>query len=154
MPVGAAIGIVRGIASGWRDPEGTSSATAFIDPAGYLADTLERGDAALSHLGGGGRLPAGAARDFRWGTRRRPSSARGRGWTCPPPCGSTRSSGASRAREHMADVSAGASDLVGRDAEKADLHAAYHHQAVNGNGGRGVVTPRAIVGELGIGKTR
>src|SRR5262249_12360907 len=54
--------------------------------------------------------------------------------------------------ERLAEVSSAPNDLVGRDAEKADLHAAFH-QAVSGYGGGGIVTPRAIVGELGIGKT-
>ncbi|MGH7328524.1 MAG: ATP-binding protein, partial [Polyangiaceae bacterium] len=44
------------------------------------------------------------------------------------------------------------SDLVGRDTEKADLHSAYH-QAVVGGGAGGAVTCRAVVGEMGIGKT-
>jgi tetratricopeptide (TPR) repeat protein len=52
--------------------------------------------------------------------------------------------------ERLADVQA-ASDLVGRDSEKAELHAAYH-QAVRG-GGTGELTCRAVIGEMGIGKT-
>src|SRR5262245_56605864 len=40
-------------------------------------------------------------------------------------------------------------DLVGREAEKADLHAAYH-KAVTGPG---EIVSRVIIGEMGIGKT-
>ena len=93
-------------------------------------------------------------REFRWGdaptlklerpqgARRAPDDAHLRARAEPV------ARGAARATSRAA-----ASDLVGRDAEKADLHAAYH-EAVNGNGGGGrLVTPRAIVGELGIGKT-
>ncbi len=54
--------------------------------------------------------------------------------------------------ERLADVANAPSDLVGRDAEKADLHAAFH-RAVSGSGGNGEVTCRAVVGEMGIGKT-
>ena len=54
--------------------------------------------------------------------------------------------------ERMAEVQAGSSDLVGRDAEKADLHAAFH-EAVSGGGGTGQLACRAVVGEMGIGKT-
>ena len=92
-------------------------------------------------------------REFRWGdaptlaAQGAPRARRAR-----RRCGSTRSSGACRARSGSPTSPAAASDLVGRDAEKADLHAAYH-EAVSGNGGGGVVTTRAIVGELGIGKT-
>lgn len=54
--------------------------------------------------------------------------------------------------ERLADVQGASSDLVGRDAEKADLHAAYH-EAVSGGGGTGQLVCRAVVGEMGIGKT-
>src|SRR6185436_13308104 len=58
----------------------------------------------------------------------------------------------SLSREEKAAEQANAqNDLIGRDAEKAELHGAYH-AAVNGPGG-GAVSCRAVVGELGIGKT-
>ena len=41
---------------------------------------------------------------------------------------------------------AGQADLVGRDAEKADLGAAFH-QAVNGPSGSGSVVFRAVTAE-------
>jgi eukaryotic-like serine/threonine-protein kinase len=45
-------------------------------------------------------------------------------------------------------------DLVGRDAELADLHAAYHQSVTQlASGGSGQTIARAVVGELGIGKT-
>jgi tetratricopeptide (TPR) repeat protein len=44
--------------------------------------------------------------------------------------------------------------LIGRDAELADLQAAYHHAVTQGpSGGRGRVTTRVVYGEMGIGKT-
>src|SRR4029077_17631318 len=54
--------------------------------------------------------------------------------------------------ERLAEAQAGSGDLVGREAEKAELHAAYS-QAVSGDGGTGQLVSRAIVGEMGIGKT-
>ena len=44
--------------------------------------------------------------------------------------------------------------LIGRDAELADMHAAYHNAVTPGpSGGLGCVTARVIYGEMGIGKT-
>src|SRR5262249_24813320 len=57
----------------------------------------------------------------------------------------------SREEKVLQDTNA-PSDLVGRDAEKGELSAAFH-EAVNAGGGGGAVTCRAVVGELGIGKT-
>src|SRR5687767_13986158 len=57
----------------------------------------------------------------------------------------------SLSREEKAhEQSSAQNDLIGRDAEKAELHAAYH-MAVSGLGGvnaGGIVTTRAVVGEL------
>ncbi|HEY8074620.1 MAG TPA: serine/threonine-protein kinase, partial [Labilithrix sp.] len=66
MPVGAAIGIVRGIASGWRDPEGNLVRYRLHDPAGYLADTLSESTPLFRTWVAGGvyRL---VRREFRWG---------------------------------------------------------------------------------------
>ena len=54
--------------------------------------------------------------------------------------------------ERLAEAQAGSSDLVGRDAEKADLRAGFN-EAVTRAGGTGKLVCRAIVGEMGIGKT-
>jgi tetratricopeptide (TPR) repeat protein len=54
--------------------------------------------------------------------------------------------------EKIAQATNAPSDLVGRDAEKGELAAAFH-EAVNAGGGGGAITCRAVVGELGIGKT-
>jgi len=150
-PVGAAIGIVRGIASGWRDPEGNLVRYRLHDPAGYLADVLA--EATPLHrtwvAGGVYRL---VRREFRWGDAPTLALKSRPGLDVPPTMRIYALERSLSREEKLADVSGAASDLVGRDTEKADLHAAYH-EAVNGSGGSGVVTPRAIVGELGIGKT-
>jgi tetratricopeptide (TPR) repeat protein len=152
MPIGAAIGIVRGIASGVRDPEGNLVRYRLHDPAGYLADVLS--EATPLHrtwvAGGVYRL---VRRDFRWGDAPTLQLKPKADLENLPPTMRIYALERSLTREEkLAEVSAALNDLVGRDAEKADLHAAYH-EAVSGNGGGGVVTSRAVVGELGIGKT-
>jgi tetratricopeptide (TPR) repeat protein len=151
MPVGAAIGIVRGIASGWRDPEGNLVRYKLHDPAGLLADTLSEATPLFRTWVAGGvyRL---VRREFRWGDAPTLQLRARAGPDVPPTMRIYALERSLSREERQAEVSAGASDLVGRDTEKAELHAAYH-EAVNANGGSGTVIPRAIVGELGIGKT-
>ena len=151
MPIGAAIGIVRGIASGWRDPEGNLVRYKLHDPAGMLADTLSEATPLFRTWVAGGvyRL---VRREFRWGDAPTLQLKARSGMDVPPTMRIYALERSLSREERLAEVSAAASDLVGRDPEKADLHAAYH-EAVSGHGGGGVVTPRAIVGELGIGKT-
>jgi serine/threonine protein kinase/tetratricopeptide (TPR) repeat protein len=152
MPVAAAIGIVRGIASGTRDAEGNLVRYRLHDPAGHLSATLS--DATPLHrtwvAGGVYRL---VRREFRWGDAPTLQIKPNAQIENLPPTMRIYALERSLSREEkLAEVSAAPSDLVGRDAEKADLHAAFH-QAASGHGGSGVVTARAIVGELGIGKT-
>jgi serine/threonine protein kinase/tetratricopeptide (TPR) repeat protein len=151
-PVGASLSIVRGIASGTRDPEGNLVRYVLHDPVTYLADVLARATPVKTTWVAGGvyRL---VRRDFRWGDA--PTldlDVR----TAPvqnlPPTMRIYALERSLSREEKAAEQANAqNDLIGRDAEKAELHAAYH-AAVNANGS-GAVTCRAVVGELGIGKT-
>ncbi len=151
MPIGAAIGIVRGIASGWRDPEGNLVRYRLHDPAGYLADTISDATPLFRTWVAGGvyRL---VRREFRWGDAPTLQLKARPGLDVPPTMRIYALERSLSREERVAEVSAAASDLVGRDPEKADLQAAYH-EAVSGHGGSGVVTTRAIVGELGIGKT-
>ncbi len=143
---------MRGIASGTRDTHGNLIRYKLHDPAPYLADAL--GDATPLYrtwvAGGVYRI---VRRDFRWG------DAPALGLPNPdkladvPPTMRIYALERSLSREErMAASATGGNELVGRDAEKADLHAAYH-QAVSAAGGGGQVVHRAIVGELGIGKT-
>src|SRR5258708_25328103 len=56
--------------------------------------------------------------------------------------------------EKLQLVSHAPRDLVGRDAELGDLHAAYHRSVTPSRGhGIGEVTARVVVGEMGIGKS-
>ncbi len=151
MPIGAAIGIVRGIASGWRDPAGNLVRYRLHDPAGYLADTISEATPLFRTWVAGGvyRL---VRREFRWGDAPTLQLKARSGLDVPPAMRVYALERSLSRDERLAEVSAAASDLVGRDPEKAELQAAYH-EAVSGHGGSGVVTTRAIVGELGIGKT-
>lgn len=149
VSVEASLSIVRGIASGHRDADGNLVEHDLHEPAHVLADALGRVTPIRRSWVAGGvyRL---LRRDFRWGDapeldlrnylQRLPQ--------LPP---NMRVYALERAltreeREHQAS-----GDLAGREAEKGELHAAFH-AAVSATGG-GRMTCRAVVGELGIGKT-
>jgi serine/threonine protein kinase/tetratricopeptide (TPR) repeat protein len=151
LELGASMGIVRGIAAGSRDREGHLVRFKLHDPATFLADTVAEATPLNRTwvLGGVYRI---VRREFGWGDA--PTLE-----VKPPP--GTELPGAMRiyalerslSREEKSLRAASApSDLVGREIEKAELHAAFH-RAVSGGGGGGEVTFRAVVGELGIGKT-
>jgi len=153
-PVGVSLSIVRGIASGTRDPEGNLVRYVLHDPVTYLADVLARATPVGTTSVAGG-VYRQVRRDFRW--RDAPTLDLHQPEMAPiqnlPPTMRIYTLERSLSREERAHEQASAqNDLVGRDAEKAELHAAYH-AAVNGGNGRGIVTTRAVVGELGIGKT-
>jgi tetratricopeptide (TPR) repeat protein len=150
-PLQPSIGIVRGIASGTRDPQGHLERYVLHDPATYMADVLGRATPAGRTWVAGGvyRL---VRRDFRWGDA--PSLQLDPKAAADVPA-TMRLYALERSlsrEERLADLQTGTSDLVGRDAEKADLHAAYHG-AVSGGGGVGQLVSRAVLGEMGIGKT-
>jgi serine/threonine protein kinase/tetratricopeptide (TPR) repeat protein len=149
-PVAGAIGIVRGIASGTRDPQGHLVRYVLHDPATYLADVLGR-SAPTGRTWVAGGVYRLVRRDFRWGDA--PSLQLDvNGAVDVPPTMRIYALERSLSREErLADIQGASSDLVGRDAEKADLQAAFH-LAVSG-GGTGQVVCRAVVGEMGIGKT-
>ncbi len=144
--VAATIGIARGIASGIRDAQGHLVHYALHDPAAYLADLLGR-TAPFGRTWVAGGVYRLVRRDFRWGDvptlklERIPN-------VDAPQTMRVYALERSLSREERLDVQGSATDLVGRDAEKGDLHAAFH-QAVSG----GQLVCRAVVGEMGIGKT-
>lgn len=150
--VAASIGIVRGIATGIRDLHGHLVQYTLHDSTAYLAAVLERATPMGRTWVAGGvyRL---VRRDFRWGDaptlRLEPSP------NLEVP-GTMRVYALERSlsrEERLAEAQAGASDLVGRDAEKADLHAAFHESVSGGGWGAGQLVCRAVIGEMGIGKT-
>lgn len=155
--VGASISIVRGIASGSRDPEGNLVRYVLHEPVSYLADVLARATPIGTTWVAGG-VYRQVRRDFRWDDA--PTLDLLRSEVAPvqnlPPTMRIYALLRSLSREEKANEQASAqNDLIGRDAEKAELHAAFH-AAVHGDGAQsrsGVVTARAVIGELGIGKT-
>jgi serine/threonine protein kinase/tetratricopeptide (TPR) repeat protein len=158
-PIGASLSIVRGIASGTRDPAGNLVRYVLHDPVTYLGDVLARATPAMGTWVAGGvyRL---VRRDFRW--RDAPTlDLKGDGCVPDrvqnlPPTMRMYALERSLSREEKEVERENAhNDLIGRDAEKAELQGAYHG-AVNGKGPgptSGTVSCRAVVGELGIGKT-
>lgn len=151
-PVGARIGIVRGIASGLRDPQGHLVRFVLHDPASHLADVLGKATPVNRTWVAGGVYRI-VRRDFRWGDAPTLQLEATPSIENVPPTMRIYALERSLSREErLTEASHAPSDLVGRDSEKADLHAAFH-QAVSGGGGMGEVTCRAVVGEMGIGKT-
>ncbi|MFO0674991.1 MAG: protein kinase [Polyangiaceae bacterium] len=155
--VGAAIGIVRGIASGNRDAHGHLVRYQLQHPATLLADVLGRETPVhLTWVAGGVyRL---IRREFRWGdapTLRIDGGTEnheGFADSVPPTMRIYALERSLSRDERLAETANAPNDLVGRDAEKADLLSAFH-EAVSGNNGGGTLTCRAVIGEMGIGKS-
>ncbi len=125
----ASIGIVRGIATGERDAQGHLVHHALQEPASSLADQVGQGTPFNKTWVAGGvyRL---VRRDFRWGDA--PSLTR-IGLSSGDAARQMRLYALERplTREEQQDeLVLAPNDLVGRDAEKADLSAAFH-RAVN-----------------------
>ena len=155
FPVAVSLSIVRGIASGTRDAEGNLVRYVLHDPVTYLADVVTRATPPNGTWVAGGVFRL-VRRDFRWGDAPtldlKADVATAERVQNLPPTMRIYSLERSLSRDEKAAEQASAqSDLIGRDAEKQELHSAYH-AAVTGSGG-GLVSSRAIVGELGIGKT-
>ncbi len=151
LPLLGSIGIVRGIATGQRDKAGHLVQHELAEPANHLADLLgEQAPPGVSWVAGG--LYRLVRRDFLWGdapTIKIPSAEQRnlpldmRIYSLLRP--HTR-------EEKLLEMASASSDLIGRDAELADLHAAYY--GVVGSGlSTGQVAARVISGEMGIGKT-
>ncbi len=170
----AAIGLVRGIATGERDEHGHLVEHVLQDPVSFLSEHLGR-RAPVGKTWVAGGLYRLVRRDFRWGDapslELEDAEARGaprtmRTYTLLRPL--TR-------EERAVEMALAPNDLVGRDAEKADLHAAYHRAVTPqrphdkpdapgprsssvpprslGGQVRGQLVPRVVMGEMGIGKT-
>ncbi|MEZ4226021.1 MAG: protein kinase [Polyangiaceae bacterium] len=147
------VGIVRGIATGRRDKAGHLIDHELQESADYLATLLgERAPAEVTWVAGG--LYRLVRRDFKWDdaptiaiedAEKRALPENMRIYSLVRPL--TRE----ERKEAAAEVGR---ELVGRDAELADLQAAYHHSVSSAVvGGQGLVTARVIYGEMGIGKS-
>jgi serine/threonine protein kinase/tetratricopeptide (TPR) repeat protein len=147
-PIRASIGIVRGVATGERDQAGNLVNHQLQEPASLLSNLVgQRAPAGATWVAGG--LYRLLRREFRWGDA--PTIELGASQEQKVPV-SMRIYALQRAltrEERVAELALAPHDLVGREAEKADLHAAYH-RAVSGPG---EIVSRVVIGEMGIGKT-
>jgi serine/threonine protein kinase/tetratricopeptide (TPR) repeat protein len=150
-PLAASLGIVRGIASGTRDSQGHLVRYVLHDPTTYLADILARATPTGRTWVAGGVFRM-VRREFRWGDAPTLQLDTTGAIDVPPTMRIYALERSLSREERLAEAKAGSSDLVGRDAEKADLRAGYN-EAVTGGAGTGQLVSRAIVGEMGIGKT-
>ncbi len=204
-PLLASIGIVRGIASGERDASGHLVHHALAEPADYLAERVGASTPFGKTWVAGGiyRL---VRRDFRWSDAPPLDIEDAEGREVPRQMRPYVLERPLTREERLDELSLTPSDLVGRDAERADLNAAFHRavapatpsapppsgrdaqgdaraslRPASGPAGgypqtpgpsdgrsvpapssagrraratpRGAVVSRAVVGELGIGKT-
>jgi len=145
------IGIVRGIAVGERDKAGNLIHHTLRPPAFYLAELLSREAGAGVSLVAGG-LYRLVRKDFLWGdaptidipdAERRSLPRNMRIYSLLRPL--TR-------EEKLQEMALAPTDLIGRDAELADLHAGYY-SVVGAGAVQGQATARVVSGEMGIGKT-
>jgi serine/threonine protein kinase/tetratricopeptide (TPR) repeat protein len=147
----ASVGIVRGIAAGQRDDAGHLIRHTLQGPGTRLAGLLaEKAPPRQTWVAGG--LYRLVRRDFVWGDV--PSvEFEVPEWSRLPRNMHTYALRRPLTREEKQQQHALAlRELIGRDAELADLHAAYH-QSVSQAEGQGAVISRVITGEMGIGKT-
>jgi serine/threonine protein kinase len=153
VEISASVGLVRGIATGERDGGGHLVNHLLREPANYLAELLgEHAPAGVTWVAGG--LYRIVRRDFVWGDAATIQLADGPARNLPSNMRIYSLLRPLTREEKLADGAAGPGDLVGRDAELADLHAAHHRTVLPGpKRGRGQVTARVVYGEMGIGKT-
>jgi tetratricopeptide (TPR) repeat protein len=150
VPIGAALGIVRGIASGVRDTQGHLVRHRLHDPVTFLADTIAR-ETPVHRTWVAGGVYRLVRHEFGWGDAPTLALAPPKGLELPKTMRTYALERSLSRGERRGGALAAPGDLVGRHVEKAELVAAYH-QAVTG-GSMGQLTSRVVTGELGIGKT-
>ena len=141
----AAIGIVRGVASGERDDQGHLQNHTLQPPAGYLSDELGwRTPFGKTYVAGG--VYRVVRRDFRWAEA--PSlDLRGADLAVPAQMRLYALVRPLSREERAHELALLPNDLVGRDAEKADLHAALHAALSTGD-------PHSIARPSSVGSSR
>lgn len=151
VDISARVGVVRSVATGRRDANGHLEEHELAEPAIRLAELLrDRAQPGASWVAGG--LYRLVRRDFSWGDAPNIELDASVGPDLPPRMrvyslvrGLTR-------EEKLKEVARAPTELIGRDAEMADLHAAYF-SAVGQAPGEARLVVRVVSGELGIGKT-
>src|SRR6478609_1891882 len=153
LPVGlsASVGIVRGIATGERDRAGHLIQHALQEPANHLADLLgDHAPPGVSWVAGG--LYRLVRRDFVWGDAPTIKIEDAEQLNLPQDMRIYSLLRPHTRQEKLEEMAAAPNDLIGRDAELADLHAAYYG-VVGAAPNTGQVSARVVYGEMGIGKT-
>jgi len=151
VKISASVGIVRGIAMGRRDKAGHLIQHALQESADHLSDLLGgQAPPGVSWVAGG--LYRLVRRDFVWGdapTIQIPDFDR---LGLPEHMRIYALLRPHTREERLTDLHSLPSDLVGRDAELADLHSAYYG-VVGSEKSPQKVAARVVYGEMGIGKT-
>ncbi|MEI9953965.1 MAG: protein kinase [Pseudomonadota bacterium] len=153
LPVGlsASVGIVRGIATGERDRAGHLIQHALQEPANHLADLLgDHAPPGVSWVAGG--LYRLVRRDFVWGDAPTIKIEDAERLSLPQDMRIYSLLRPHTRQEKLDEMAVAPNDLIGRDAELADLHAAYYG-VVGSAPNAGQVSARVVYGEMGIGKT-
>lgn len=147
----ARIGIVRSLASGRRDPSGHLIDHELPEGALVLAELLRRRASPGVSLVAGG-LYRLVRRDFLWGDAPTIEPDMGDVPDLPPRMRVYQLLRGLTREEKLEEVAAAPNELIGRDAEIADLHAAYF-RVVGQAPGEGQTSALVVSGELGIGKS-
>jgi len=153
LPVGlsASVGIVRGIATGERDRAGHLIQHELQEPANHLADLLgDHAPPGVSWVAGG--LYRLVRRDFVWGDAPTIKIEDAQRLSLPQDMRIYSLLRPHTRQEKLDEMALAPNDLIGRDAELADLHAAYYG-VVGSAPHAGTVSARVVYGEMGIGKT-
>lgn len=145
------VGIVRSLATGRRDPTGHLIEHNLAEPALSLANLLrDRARLGTSLVAGG--LYRLVRRDFIWGDAPNVELDDLPGEGLPARMRVYELVRALSREEKLQQIAIAPDELIGRDAEIADLHAAYY-RAVGQSVGEARAVARVVSGELGIGKT-
>lgn len=145
------VGIVRSLASGRRDKTGHLIEHHLAEPALSLANLLrDRARLGTSLVAGG--LYRLVRRDFIWGDAPNVELDDLPGEGLPARMRVYELVRALSREEKLQQIATAPDELIGRDAEIADLHAAYY-RAVGQSVGEARAVARVVSGELGIGKT-
>ncbi|MBI5535420.1 MAG: protein kinase [Deltaproteobacteria bacterium] len=149
----ASVGIVRAVASGRRDKHGNLVEHELLAPAEFLASLVgDRAPRSSTWVAGG--LYRLVRNEFLWEDAPTVEIEGAAERQLPRAMRINRLMRPLSREEREARLSGSMSDLIGRDAEKADLHSAFHQvTAARASGLSGRIITRAIVGEMGIGKT-
>lgn len=153
LPVGlsASVGIVRGIAAGERDRAGHLIQHALQAPASHLADLLaDNAPPGVSWVAGG--LYRLVRREFVWGDAPTIKIQESERLNLPQDMRIYSLLRPHTRQEKLDEMALAPNDLIGRDAELADLLAACY-SAVGAALSPGQVSARVVYGEMGIGKT-